>query len=323
MYFVTGATGLLGTHFCEFLCQNGKTVRALRRTTSQIPERLKDLEIEWVTGDITDYAALLEALKGVKVVVHTAARISFDPRYLNALLETNVKGTATLVNAMLSGSGAPRLVYLSSVAALGKPAPGREKLDEDLKWDETQKVNPYALSKYLAELEVHRAFAEGLRGFIVNPSVVLGLGIPGRSSMQLQDYVKGNSPFYTPGLLPYVDARDVIEFSQKLLALPEQETQGNRYVLSAGEVELYDFFQKLAAKLEAKAPTRKIPLGLLAWFVRLEWLRARLTGSEQRFTLTQVHARAAGVRYDGKKVSSLLGKEYRSLAESLNFFTAH
>lgn len=322
VYFVTGATGLLGAHFCEQLCRKDKPVRALRRSTSQISERLEKLDIEWITGKITDYTVLQNALKGVKVVVHAAARVSFDPRYLNALLETNVQGTATLVNAMLACSSKPRLVHLSSVAALGKAAPGRKKLDEDAKWDETQKANPYALSKYLAELEVHRAFAEGLRGFILNPSVVLGPGTPGRSSMQLQDYVKGSLPFYTPGALPYVDVRDVVEFSQALLALPEEETQGERYVLSAGEVVLYEFFQKLAEKLNTKAPTRKIPLPLLAWFVRLEWLRARLTGSEQRFTLTQVRARAAGVQYNGEKVSTLLGKKYRSLEESLDFFTA-
>lgn len=322
VYFVTGATGLLGAHFCKHLCRSGLPVRALRRATSQMPARTRELDIEWVTGEITDYAVLQKALEGVKVVVHAAARVSFDPRYLNSLLETNVQGTATLVNAMLASPEKPRLIHLSSVAALGKAAPGREKLDEDAKWDETQKANPYALSKYLAELEVHRAFAEGLRGFILNPSVVLGPGTPGRSSMQLQDYVKGGLPFYTPGALPYVDARDVVDFSQALLALSEEETQGERYVLSADEVSLYDFFQRLAEKLNAKAPTRKIPLSLLAWFVRLEWLRARLTGSEQRFTLTQVRARAAGVQYNGEKVSTLLGKKYRSLEESLDFFTA-
>ncbi len=50
---VTGATGFLGTHLCERLLEDGWTVRALSRPTSDRGD-LEDADLEWYTGDVFD-----------------------------------------------------------------------------------------------------------------------------------------------------------------------------------------------------------------------------------------------------------------------------
>ena len=78
MILVTGATGFLGSELVKQLLQQGKTVRALKRQTSVIPEILaRESSIDWRDGDVTDYFTLNEAMEGVTDVYHCAAMISF------------------------------------------------------------------------------------------------------------------------------------------------------------------------------------------------------------------------------------------------------
>jgi UDP-glucose 4-epimerase len=49
--FVTGGTGFIGTHFIQLCLSKGMAVRALRRTTTTLPNDESN-EPEWVTGDL-------------------------------------------------------------------------------------------------------------------------------------------------------------------------------------------------------------------------------------------------------------------------------
>ena len=84
MVFVTGATGLVGSHLVQALVQQGKPVRALYR--SVIPIYAGADKVEWVQGDILDVIALEEALSGVEQVYHCAAVVSFNPKKIKELI---------------------------------------------------------------------------------------------------------------------------------------------------------------------------------------------------------------------------------------------
>ena len=57
--FVTGATGFIGSHLVERLIAEGYLVKALARSSSDIP-LLQSLNVDIVAGDVRD-AATLEA----------------------------------------------------------------------------------------------------------------------------------------------------------------------------------------------------------------------------------------------------------------------
>ena len=117
--FVTGGTGFLGAYIISELVQQGYNVRALRRKQQLpffIPKETAE-KVEWVTGDILDTFSLIEAIDGVDIVVHAAAKVSFQERERKDLLRTNIDGTSNVVNVMLE-KNISRLVYISSVAAI-------------------------------------------------------------------------------------------------------------------------------------------------------------------------------------------------------------
>ena len=113
MILVTGGTGLVGAHLLYRLCQTQESVRAIYRTPESI-EKTKILfelknasstlfnKIEWVLADLNDVVRLEQALTSVTLVYHCAALVSFDPKDDKALFQTNVDGTANLVNLCIA-----------------------------------------------------------------------------------------------------------------------------------------------------------------------------------------------------------------------------
>ena len=71
MIFVTGATGLVGSHLIASLTEKGLVVRALYRKT--IPVFKGSDKVQWIQGDLLDVNSLEEAIQGVTQVYHCAA----------------------------------------------------------------------------------------------------------------------------------------------------------------------------------------------------------------------------------------------------------
>ena len=122
--FITGATGLVGSYLARLLLKKGYRVRALKRQNSKFDLLGSDAErIEWVTGDVLDIPALEEAMEEVDQVFHSAAMVSYDPKYQKEMMDINVNGTANVINVALY-QNIKKLVHISSIAALGKSKHG-------------------------------------------------------------------------------------------------------------------------------------------------------------------------------------------------------
>src|SRR4051812_34780072 len=124
MILVTGATGFLGAELAKELVQRGNTIRCTKRPTSKIPAWLAPYskKIEWVDADLLNVFALEDALEGITEVYNCAAWVSLKQADKAAMINTNVNGTANLVN--LCGEKGIRMVHTSSVAAVGEAKPG-------------------------------------------------------------------------------------------------------------------------------------------------------------------------------------------------------
>src|SRR6185503_1266412 len=75
MDLIVGATGMVGGEVCRLLTEQGRTVRALVRNSSnpERVERLKKMGAEIVRGDLKDKASIAEACRGADTVVSTAS----------------------------------------------------------------------------------------------------------------------------------------------------------------------------------------------------------------------------------------------------------
>jgi len=127
---VTGATGFIGSVLVRQLVENGRAVRIFRRPSSQMD--LLEREgvagaVEHATGTLEDARSLRRALRGVRRVYHVAGLVGPGRRASRRTLRrVNVEGTANVVNAALAAEPGPeRLVFTSSIAALGPPPPTR------------------------------------------------------------------------------------------------------------------------------------------------------------------------------------------------------
>jgi NADH dehydrogenase len=113
MILVVGATGVLGTEICRLLREKGKNVRGLARTTSapEKKQRLKDLGVELVDGDLKDAASLENACKGVDSIVSTATSI-VSRQDDDSLITTDRDGHLSLIDAA-EKAGVKRFVFIS------------------------------------------------------------------------------------------------------------------------------------------------------------------------------------------------------------------
>jgi uncharacterized protein YbjT (DUF2867 family) len=110
---VAGATGKLGMKICERLAKQGRSVRALVRPTSapERRQRLHELGIDLVEGDIERPETLGAAVSGVAKVITTASTFPADPRP-DAIERVERQGTMNLVDAA-AAEGTGRFVYIS------------------------------------------------------------------------------------------------------------------------------------------------------------------------------------------------------------------
>ena len=169
---VTGATGFLGSHVAHALAERGDDLRLCVREDSRL-ENLEDLDCERVTCDILDRRALGRALRGVERVFHVAGLTSMRAS-AEELFRVNVEGTRAVLEACLR-AGVERVVYTSSIAAIGPASPG-EAVDERSTFDAARLGIPYVNAKREAEVEALRIAAHGLPVVIVNPGTCWGRG---------------------------------------------------------------------------------------------------------------------------------------------------
>lgn len=309
--FVTGASGLVGSNLIRQLVAEGKKVKALYR--KQIPDIADKQHVLWVEGDILDVISLDEAMQGVKHVYHCAAIVSFSAHMKYALFKTNIEGTANVVNAALN-NGVKKLCYVSSVAALGRTKDGSQ-INEKTVWTEESNMSNYSKSKYLAEVEVWRGVAEGLKAVMVNPSVILGAGNWNDGSTRVFKTAYEEFPWYTDGVTGFVDVKDV---ANAMIRLMESDISGERFLLNAENKPYKEVFTTIAESFGKRPPHKKVNR-VLAEIVRLtEAVKSRFTGEAPLLTKETSEAAQSVVRFDNSKLKKHLpGFEYTALDETI------
>lgn len=250
MILVTGASGFLGKHLVQMLSAKGVAVRALYHNHTPSTQYASLPGIEWRKADLLDVYDVAEVMEGITHVYHCAAIVSFQPDEHRKMLHFNPESTANIVNQSIE-QGIEKLVYVSSVAALGRVAEPATEITEEEQWGESDYNSAYGISKYLAETEVWRGIGEGLNAVIVNPGIILGAGNFDEGSAALMRVVNEEFPYYTSGITAWVDVKDVITIMYELMQAP---VEGERYIVSCGNYSYKEIFTDMAVCLGRKPP---------------------------------------------------------------------
>ena len=312
--FVTGGTGLVGSHLLRHLVTTGHSnIFALHRATSDM-RLVKDLEgkVNWVEGDILDVAMLEQVMQDTTQVYHCAAVVSFDPREYEQMDRINIEGTANMVNVALS-LDVDKFLHVSSIAAIGRNET-LQKADENTDWQDSDWNTRYAISKYKSEMEVWRASNEGVPVAIVNPSVIFGEGFWNKGTGRFFKIVDQGLKFYPTGSTGFVTVQDVVAY---MYALMQSDIINERFLLNGQNLPYRKIFNTIADTIDKPHPSIKVTSLLkgLAW--RYEKVKSMLTGSSPKVTKETAHNSSTDIQYSNQKSLDTFGLEYHSVMDCL------
>ncbi|OIQ21692.1 MAG: NAD-dependent epimerase [Flavobacterium sp. MedPE-SWcel] len=312
MILVTGGTGLVGAHLLLQLVEGENSVRALYRTEASKTKTKKLFahynklplfeKIEWVEGDIVDIPSLEAAFANVTYVYHCAALISFDPKDEELLRKTNIEGTANVVNCALAFR-VLKLCYVSSIAALGDLKEHETVITEETEWNPEATHSDYAITKHGAEMEVWRAWQEGLKVVIVNPGLIFGYGFWSQGSGRMFKAVSKGQYFYTKGGCGVIAVEDVANCMTQLM---DSDISGERYTLVAKQLSYRKLLFIMADGMGKKRPTIYASKSLTSVAWRLDWLLSKLLMRKRLMTRAMAESSHEHNNYDNRKIKKSL-----------------
>jgi nucleoside-diphosphate-sugar epimerase len=308
---ITGATGFVGGHLAEACVARGMTVRALVRPNSDLHlleklgislvrgsdlHLLEKLGITLVRGDLTDPAAINEALNGVEAVVHCAAKVG-DWGPVEEYRHINVEALRYLLDEC-SLRPLKRFVHVSSLGVY--PARHHHGSDENEPLPECH-VDGYTQTKVEAEkvaLGYHRlrgvpvvvlrpGFVYGPRDRTVMPELIANL-----RARRVRWVGGGKGAMNTIYVKNFVDAI--------FLALEKPNAVGQVYNLTDGEfVSKRRFIEMLVHGLGLpKPPPLSVPVWLARFVANVMESRTRSKGSPTPPLLTQARVKFLGLNLD-------------------------
>lgn len=254
--FVTGATGFVGGWLVKELVQQGHQVSCLVRSPEKCDD-LNDLDIELLKGDVTDLDSIVKNLQSTETVFHLAGVVGYSRAARHLMDQVNVQGTKNVIEAMKTKS-VTKMVYMSSVVAIGASFDGKQPLDESSKYNIKHLNLGYFETKRLAEEAVFAANSSGeIQAVAVNPSTIYGPGDAKKGSRKTQLKVaQGKFPFYTSGGVSIISVRDVITAT---LTAWEKGRNGERYILSGENITIKKLFEIIAELAGVDPPKIYLP----------------------------------------------------------------
>jgi dihydroflavonol-4-reductase len=272
------------------------------------------LDVECVSGDVTDLSSLLCAFAGVEVVYNVAGHISVRPGEEGKLRAVNVEGARTVVEACLDRR-VRRLVHFSSIYALAS-SPSDRSIDECRPLAADASLPAYDRSKAAGEIAVADGVARGLDAVIVNPTGIIGPidFRPSRMGRFFLDLCLGRLPAVVRGGFNWVDVRDVVSGA---MAAEERGRTGERYILGGHWSSLRDLALLAGQATDAVLPSFEAPMALARFAAPFVTRWARLRGTEAIFTTLALHALRHHEKVSWAKAAHELGYRARPAAETV------
>ncbi|MFT3731992.1 MAG: NAD-dependent epimerase/dehydratase family protein [Hyphomicrobium sp.] len=313
--FLTGASGFVGSAVARRLIDEGFSVRALVRKSSN-RANVAGVDLDIIEGDIRDAQLVEKAVQGARYVFHVAADYRLWAPDPQEIVRTNTEGTRAVMDAALK-AGVERVVYTSSVATLRLSDDGTPS-DETMPLSEEAAIGAYKKSKVLAERLVERLVAnENLPAVIVNPSTPIGPRDvrPTPTGRIVVEAAMGRMPAYVETGLNLVHVDDV---ANGHVAALKRGRIGERYILGGQDMTLGQMLAEIARLAGRRPPTIKLPRSLIYPFAYGAEAVARLTGREPFATVDGLRMAKYKMFFSSAKAERELGYHARPAVEALD-----
>lgn len=186
---LTGANGFVGSKVASKLARAEQhvLVAAVRRS-----RKIGSCEYKQIVAELDGFFDWADAITGIEVVVHAAARAhvmrdeTADP--LAEYRRVNVAGTLNLAK-QAAAAGVKRFVFISSIKVNGEATVSERVFFTS---DEPAPEDAYGLSKLEAEHGLMQLAAEtGMEVVIIRPPLVYGSGVKGNFASMIKLVEKG------------------------------------------------------------------------------------------------------------------------------------
>jgi dihydroflavonol-4-reductase len=229
---VTGGNGFIGSVVVRMLRARGLNVRCLVRPTSQL-HRIAHLGCELVLGDLLDFPSLQAASRDCDAVIHLAAIVKWNLINSPLMFDVIAGGTLNVLKAAV-GSGIERMIYVSSIVAVGG---SREPVVRNETSRSALPHGPYAYARAKLQAEDFcREYSDRISVTIVNPGEVYG---PNDTDLitagNLIDFAISDPVTVFDGgtSVAYVD-----DVAAGMIAALERGRNGERYILAGENVNI-------------------------------------------------------------------------------------
>jgi dihydroflavonol-4-reductase len=314
-YFVTGATGFIGTHLVDRLEANGHEVIALTRDRTNA-DHLPD-SVTVVEGDITEKESMRSAMEGVDGVFHLAAWFQVGPGPWNdeKAERINVDGTRNVLELM-DDLNVPKGVYVSTVGVYGNT--GGEHVDESYRAPNSF-PSVYQRTKWRAHYEVAEPMvADGLPLVIATLGAIYGPGdkdYGGTPRTAFLGHLQQDLPMVPSDFaLPWDYVEDT---AANLLRAMERGTPGEEYIIAneaRGVAEVLEIVEEMT---DIPAP-RAVSGTIFYWLSRGIKPVEAVTRPPEGFESELLEFFSSGrVLVDNSKAVRELGIEHRPIEEGL------
>lgn len=292
--FVTGATGLVGSHAVEEAIRRGHKVRALVRASSDT-RWLDQWGVEKVQGDLEDAGALKEGTRGADWVFNCAAKVG-DWGTLEEFRRLNVSAFKLLLDAAVANE-VQRFVHVSSLGVYeGRDHHGTDETTPPA----SNSLDAYTRSKTEAEQLALEYFRDkGLPVSIVRPGFIYGERDRTVLPKLLYNIRNGRFRYFGSGdqALNCIYVKNLVRAI--FLAAEVPEAVGEVFNVTDGQrVSKREFVGTVARLAGLPEPTRRIPLGLARFLANLVERIAKARGAKNPPIINKARFKFIGLNLD-------------------------
>ena len=281
---ITGVNGFVGKALSDELVIKGFNVNGTVRSVMSVD--FPGAITKFVINDIDSKTDWQNALEGIDVVIHLAARVhvmkDMATDALSEFRRVNVEGTLNLARQAVE-AGVQRFIFISSIKVNGEGSIlGQPYTPED----QPAPVDPYGISKREAEDGLRQLASEtGMEVVIIRPPLVYGPGVKANFQSMMRWLDKGIplplGAIHNQRSLVSLD--NLIDLIVTCIHHPAATNQ--IFIVGDGEdLSTTELLQRMAAALGKKAWLIPVPSFLLEWGASLigkQAIMQKLCGSLQ------------------------------------------
>ncbi|HMO34860.1 MAG TPA: NAD-dependent epimerase/dehydratase family protein [Gemmatales bacterium] len=304
-YLITGTTGFVGSHLAEACQKRGIPTVTIARSSSDL-QYPREFGCQVVSGDLTDPQVVQQAMEGVNVVIHSAAKVG-DWGPVEDYREVNVQATALLLEAA-KAQQVERFIHISSL--------GVYEARDHFNTDETvppprKHMDGYTQTKMEAEAVVLGYFqTHQLPVVILRPGFVYGTR--DRTVLpKLLENLRHQRVRYLGSGQQQMNTIHVENIVQAVfLAISKPEAVGEIFNLTDDEiVTKKQFLETVADAAGLPRPVKHVPIAVAKTLASVVEGFARLRKAQKAPILTQARIKFLGLNlgFSCEKIKKMLG----------------